>query len=466
MIQRHAAPLINRTSIIFLTGLLAAAMFTLSLEKGAGLLIMRGDDFHTEFDAPSREPVPPSALSEVDREAAEIAWAYFENNTQIATGLVDSTANFPSTTLWDQAGYIFAFIAAKRLGLIDDEEFEFRAGGLLNSIAKFELYNDALPNKVYNTKTLRMTDYGNNEMAEGIGFSALDLGRFLMALRALELEAPLFGPQVRLIVNAWTPTEMSYEGELFGTTVFEDGPVHGQEGRIGYEQYAARAAALWGLDVNQAISARRVLNWETIHGVRVPIDLRLSSIFKSITPTLSEPYILEGLEMGFNHESQLLASRVYEVQEARFIETGLPTMVSEDHISVAPYFLYSSIHSNGIPWAVVAETGERFDELRTLSTKAVFGWDALYQTEYTTQLREDIRELGVLNSGWYAGRYEQTGELNDTLTLNTNAVILEALHYRAFGPFLTIESVIESDLTQEEQKEANKQKALFRFNNN
>ena len=466
MLQSQTAPLLNRTSIVFLAGLLAAATFTLSLEKGAGLLIMRGDDFHSEFASPSREPVAVSTLTQADKDAAEIAWAYFENNTQLETGLVDSIADFPSTTLWDQAGYIFAFIAAKRLDIIDVDEFNARAENLLHSFSTITLYQDDLPNKVYNTQTLKMTNYANNEVALGIGFSALDLGRFLMALRILELEAPHLGSQVRLLVNAWTPSAMSNEGELFGITELEDGAHEGQEGRIGYEQYAARAAALWGFDVSQAISARRVLGWETIHGVRVPIDLRLSTIFKSITPTLSEPYILEGLEMGFNHESQLLASRIYEAQEARFRDTGTPTMVSEDHISVAPYFLYSSVHSNDEPWAVVAENGERFDELRTLSVKAIFGWDAIYQTDYTAQLRDDVLDLGTPEFGWYAGRYEDSGEPNDTLSLNTNAVILEAIHYRAFGPFLNIESAENTELSLEEQKAFNKQKALFRFNNN
>lgn len=429
----------NKTSIVFLCGLLAAAGFTLTLEKGAGLMVMRGDDFHAEFDQPSIEPVLPSPLSDDDRAAAEIAWAYFETNTRAETGLVDSAANYPSTTLWDQAGYIFALVAAKRLEIIGEEEFAERAEPLLESLSAIELYEDALPNKVYNTISLAMTDYGNQEIPDGIGFSALDLGRFLMSLRILELEAPELGPDIRKIVGRWSPSSMSAEGELIGISVLEDGPLVGQEGRIGYEQYAARAAALWGFDVSQAISARRVIGWENIHGVKIPTDLRLASVFKSITPTLSEPYILEGVELGFNHESQLLASRIYQAQEARYEATGIPTMVSEDHLSQAPHFLYSSVYSNGDPWAVITESGERHDDLRTVSTKAVFGWDALFATDYTAMLRQSVEDLAVHGEGWYAGRFEATGQPNDILTLNTNAVILEALHYRANGPFLAMD---------------------------
>ena len=426
----------NQGSIVFLGGVLFAALFTLSLERGAGLMVMRGDDFHTEFEQAGLQPVPPRALSASDLRAADIAWDYFERNTRAETGLVDSVANYPSTTLWDQAGYVFALISAQRLALITDEEFNRRLAPLLASLVKMDLYQGALPNKVYNTRTLAMTDYGNQTADVGVGFSALDLGRLLMSLRILELHAPEYGPDIRKIVAAWTTTAMTEGGELVGTTELEDGPLTGQEGRIGYEQYAARAAALWGLDVSQAISARRVIGWQDIAGVKVPTDLRLASVFKSITPTLSEPYILEGVELGFNHETQLLASRVYEAQAAHFAETGIPTMVSEDHINQPPHFLYSAVFSNGDPWAVVSETGERFDALRTLSVKAVFGWDAIFATDYTAAMRQEVEDLGTPGQGWFAGIYEQDGSTNDILTLNTNAVVLEALHHRAFGPFL------------------------------
>lgn len=36
--------------------------------------------------------------------------------------------------------------------------------------------------------------------------------------------------------------------------------------------------------------------------------------------------------------------------------------------------------------------------------------------------------------GWYAGLFEADGSANEILTMNTNAVVLEALHYKAFGP--------------------------------
>ena len=140
---------------------------------------------------------------------------------------------------------------------------------------------------------------------------------------------------------------MAYRGELNGATRRDDEIEYLQEGRIGYEQYAARAAALWGLDALDATTAARTMDWFEIPGEQVGVDLRHSTAFRAITPTLSEPYLLLGLEMGLTGDAQVLADRVYTAQENRYRQTGQVTMISEDNINQVPWFLYSSVYSNG-----------------------------------------------------------------------------------------------------------------------
>ena len=132
----------------------------------------------------------------------------------------------------------------------------------------------------------------------------------------------------------------------------------------------------------------------------------------------------------------LPAMRIYEAQAAEGERTGRAVMVSEDHIDRAPYFLYSSVFANGQDWAVIDEVGTLYPGLRTLSTKSVFAWHALLSTAYTTRLMAEIAPLENPARGWAGGIYEADGQINAALSLNTNAVILEALHYRQFGPFL------------------------------
>lgn len=423
-----------RSSLLFIIGLLAAAGLAIGFDSGGRYLALSGSAALDLTRAPLLEPRPPRPLSAEDRRAATIAWAYIRANTQEETGLVDSVAGYPSTTIWDQGSYLLALVAARELQIIPETEFDTRTTRLLTTLKALPLYEDRLPNKVYDTRTLNMADYDNTVSRHGIGWSALDIARMLAALRVLERHRPDHGNRIRALLATWDLNAMTGGGDLIGATREPQGTVYHQEGRIGYEQYGARAAALWGLDVARAISAREALDWVSVEGVETPVDLRRSEMFRAITPTLSEPYMLQGLELGLDAEGRALAARVYAAQEARYEATGQQTMVSEDHIDRAPYFLYSSVFSNGQPWAVVTKDGDFFPDLRTVSTKAVFAWDALYDTGYTDRLRAGLSALADPGRGWPAGAYERDGSVNDVYALNTNAVILEAVHYMAHGP--------------------------------
>ncbi len=428
-------PFKNRHSVFFIVGLCLSAGVAISVD-GFGALQSRAAAQQVPFED-ARPVLAARDLSPEDLIAARTAWTYFEKNYRPETGLVDSVAGFPSGTLWDQGSYIFALISARRLGIITASQFDARVNGILQTLGALELFDGKLPNKVYNTQSLGMVDYSNTPQPDGIGWSALDVCRMLMALRVLERRFPEYGPTVQNVLSDWDLGSMAKDGRLWGTQRKDDEIRYLQEGRMGYEQYAARAAGMWGLDVNLASSAQSILGWSRIDGVQVPIDLRTSNSFHAITPTLSEPYILMGLEMGFDSETAVLANRVYSVQEQRFHRTGIPTMVSEDNIDQEPYFLYSSVHSNGRSWAVVSESGEHYPELRTTSLKTTFGWNVLYGTSYTERLREDLTDLAT-GEGWASGLYEVGGTINTTLTLNTNAVVLQSMHYKRFGPLWTL----------------------------
>ncbi|MEM6374484.1 MAG: DUF3131 domain-containing protein, partial [Pseudomonadota bacterium] len=114
--------------------------------------------------------------------------------------------------------------------------------------------------------------------------------------------------------------------------------------------------------------------------------------------------------------------------------TGQLTAVSEDHINQAPYFVYAGVWGDGEPWSVLTEEGTNHPELRTVSTKASFAWHALYNTRYTARLMEAVMPLSDPQKGFAAGQYEADGAVNDVYTLNTNSIVLEAIHYMAFGP--------------------------------
>ena len=177
-----------RSHIIFLTGLVTAFGMVGWLEG-----ISMGNAATPEaIVAPSNDVsiAPTRALTAQEMQWAQTAWKYFQNNTVPATGLVNSVDNYPASTLWDTSSYLMAVIAAQRLGIIDQTEFDARIFKALDTLAKLPLFEGKLPNKSYNTVSLKMVDYTNQPSEKGIGWSAIDIGRLLVPLNVLTWHYP------------------------------------------------------------------------------------------------------------------------------------------------------------------------------------------------------------------------------------------------------------------------------------
>ena len=96
---------------------------------------------------------------------------------------------------------------------------------------------------------------------------------------------------------------------------------------------------------------------------------------------------------GFTGSAREAAWRVYRAQEARWRNTQVLTAVTEDHVDRAPWFVYNSVHTNGRDWVAVTDKGEDAPAVRSLSTKAAFGWHALYGNDYTRKLLAAVPKL-------------------------------------------------------------------------
>ncbi|WP_019505067.1 DUF3131 domain-containing protein [Pleurocapsa sp. PCC 7319] len=376
-----------------------------------------------------------SPLTPEEETYARSAWQYFLNNYQESTGFTNSFGGYPSGTLWDMGNYLMALNAARWLNLIDQTDFDLRLNKFLASLSGLRLFEDSLPNKVYNTATGEMVDYGNNPVERGIGWSALDIGRILAAFHVLRTCNPQYSEWLQSIVDRWAVERSIQDGYMFGATVLEDGQtLLVQEGRLGYEEYAARGYELWGFAVPKALSYEPFKMVE-IYGVQLPVDTRRFQETNANNYVVSESYILDGIEFGFLGQQQEYAERVFEVQRRRYLATGQLTAVTEDNIDGAPYFLYNTIFSNGNAWATITETNELYPEKRSISTKAALGWRYIFpESEYAQQLFQVATGLmSPDGGGFYAGLYEETNQPNKALTGNTNGLIMEILYYKARG---------------------------------
>lgn len=427
-----------RSHIAFCIGLCLAASFSLSMETGIAASLRSGANAKIVQSADQTEVVISKNLSAVDLEHARIAWAYFESNLQPETGLVNSVNNFPSTTIWDQASYLLGLISAHRIGLIEQTEFDIRLSKNLHTLAKLPLFDGKLPNKVYDTRTLIMTDYANKPMERGIGWSALDIARITVPLNILLFDYPDHAGAAGAILASWNFSAMLNDGTMYGARVDENGETEiVQEGRLGYEEYGARAINLLGLDALMAARYDDFLDYARVAGESIAIDSRSFSEFDAHNYVVSEPYILTAVEFGLDFQSKELAHRIYRAQHERFKRSGIVTAVSEDNIDQEPYFLYNTVYANGVAWNALAEDGSEHPDKRTVSTKAAFGWDAIYATEYTSELMDYVAITKTDQNGYASGVYEIDGRVNNITTANTNAIILETIQYKANGPLLT-----------------------------
>jgi hypothetical protein len=434
-----------RSHIVFIIGLIAAFGIVMKLESWKSdeeIARMNAQAPVREFNLENTVNIPTparvAALSEQEMQWARTAWKYFENNTQ-PTGLANSVDNFPSTTMWDMGSYLLALISAERLEIINKAEFDKRMAAALTSLEKLPLFDGVLPNKAYNTMSGEMTDYNNQPNTRGLGWSALDMARIMVPLNIIVWNYPEHAKNIKGIINRWKLNNIVKDGELQGAGISDDSKTqYWQEGRLGYEEYAAKPFNLLDMDVSKANRYGANFSMVNIFGIDVPVDSRKPEDFGSQNYVISEPYILDELEFGWDAMAKELAYRVYRAQEERFKKTGILTAVTEDHVDRAPYFVYNTVYSGGKEWRCIDPGGKDVPDLRSLSTKAAFGWDAVFKTNYTKKLVDKVQSLNDPARGWYAGVYEKDQQTNKSITCNTNAVVLEALAYKKFGPAFTI----------------------------
>lgn len=404
--------------------------------------------------APATEQILPffgrhGALNAREKAMAETAWSYFIDGFQPETGLVNAVGSYPSTTLWDTASYISALVSAYELGIIDKREFDKRATLLIATLRNLDLFRGESPNKVYNTKTAAKVDYANKPGE--VGSSALDLGRLLVWLRILKERYPYLANGVDNIPLRWNFCHLvEDDGRLFGSIVKKDKTMaYVQEGRLGYEEYAAKGFALWGFEVAGALDPAP-LQYTPIYGIDVPYDGRDPRIFNTQNYVLTESYLLDGLELGWDLPKTddkapgvasqgwraEFAHRIFAVQQRRFEETGIITARSEHQIDGAPYFVYDSIFANGYAWNTLDPTGVYQPDRAAVAAKAAIGMWALWDAPYTDLLFDTVADLSTSPGGFYEGLYENGNGFIPLQTANNNGIILAALLYKVEGPIL------------------------------
>lgn len=355
------------------------------------------------------------------QDAARSAWSFVNQHYQPSTGFVMPLGKYRFTTMWDVGGMLAALYSARQLGFIDHATYENRTERLLDTLMRLPLYDSRAFNRWYDARTGARVDRGYERPDQFSGWSATDLGRLLVWLKVIGL-APRFQEKAAAVVARIDMTKVVRSGYLWGEDLDDQGRQRVfQEGRIGYEQYAARGFALWGYPAEKALNLDENALPVTVLGRPLVADVRR---FDRLT---NEPFVLWGLELGWDARTASLARQMLLAQEARYHKTGVITITGEDSVQRPPHFFYYyCVYSDGKHFAVdVPNDSAVVDGPRWISAKSAFGFHALMPNRYTDAA---VRAVNPARepAGWASGVYEGSATPTGSISINTAAVILTA----------------------------------------
>ncbi|HEX5870602.1 MAG TPA: DUF3131 domain-containing protein, partial [Longimicrobium sp.] len=222
----------------------------------------------------------PAALGDraLYESAARTAYAYVEANYNPRTGWINSVEGYAFATVWDIGSSLMALYCADQLELLDGDEYDRRMRRALQSLIEARLFDGVAFNKSYSTATGQIAGRAGqeSETAErGYGWSVIDIGRLLNVLRVIDATQPQYRDLIAQIVGRMDYSRLIRDGYLRGEDLDSRGRVRRyQEGRVGYEQYAANGFALWGRQAPLALNVRQNTREVTVLGIPLLRDVR------------------------------------------------------------------------------------------------------------------------------------------------------------------------------------------------
>lgn len=361
---------------------------------------------------------------------AQTAWAYFEANRQPQTGMFNSKQGYAFATPWEMGHMLAGLVSAQQLGLIDRDRFLDETATLLSTLADLPLYNQSLPNREYSTRTGQMIDMNNQISQTGSGWSAIGLGRLMLWLALTARYYPELDAAAHAVSSNWNISSLVDQGRFVGMIRRGATEQTFQEGRLGYEQYAAAGFALQGINLANAMTYDTI-GTRQIDRVLVWLDQRPNS------RTTSEPLYLGLMELGgIDGCFRQVADSHLKAQLSHAVLSKTPTAMSEEFLPAAPWFVLSSVYANGQAWNTASHDGQPRPDLQTYSLKSALAWYAIAPRSFDQWPNNIVEQLSSPN-GYRAG-IMNSGKSNTALSLATNAVILESLWYinRERQPFM------------------------------
>jgi len=374
----------------------------------------------------------PEPLDTTESAAANAAWAYFARTGDPVSGFSPASNRSAQIGPWEMGSTLHAILAAQRLGLVSGIEASRRISLCLSSLAGLPVGRTKLPGRAYHFETL--SPVGSKAVLSGqvIGFSARQILRLVSGFIATAHHHGDLAPEIALILNRWNMRYLLKKNTLHSAVAGRNGrEILRSEEWLGHEQYAARTASFIGMKAERAADIRPNLGAHKIGDIPAPCDKRRFGGKPAILT--SDPFHLEAMEFGWRQDMLDVAASLLLCFRNRFERTGNLTAPGEDVLDKPPGKVIQGLRNSALPFASVDETGNDTQITWELSTKSAFGWWSLVPSPYAQKLLDGVSHLMTPN-GWQSGVFEGNGKINTSISLNTNAAILQALHYKAQGP--------------------------------
>ncbi len=370
---------------------------------------------------------------------AKTAWKYFENNYHPKTGLINVKDGFQLATMASVGDYLLALIAARDFEIISRHEFDGRMSAILSFLNNMPLFNNELPNLNYSANNGWMSNYANQQGE--LGWSAMDIGRLMVALRIVRDRYFEYGEYIDRAVLRWSFCNVIDSlGNLYGGTRVGDRIEHYPDGKLGWKEYAARGFQAWGFPTQKSSSLDPV-DVIRMYDIDLMFDGGDERESNGNNALVTLPFLFDGMEFGWENVGYITtdkryvtqAQSVYEVQKRRYEREDIFTARTTRILPEEPYLIHDAIFSNGNKWNTCSEDGTYYPQFSAVSVKAAFGMWVLWKTAYTDKLIMVVNLLFDPERGWFEARLERSGEVERSITLATNAMILECLYFKKNG---------------------------------
>lgn len=432
-----------RSYVTILLGFLIGFGIVLYVEKHMPPVVEEKAGYTLSKDFP---PLPQQRDLTFDEAVwARVAWQYFANNTQL-TGLANAQDQRPYTSLWDTGSYLMALIAARQLDIVTAEEFDQRISKALTALSLLPLLPSGVPGNWYQTQTLELLrDPADTEAPTT---PAVDMGRLLVPLTVLMWRYPYHAAQVQEVLAQWNLNSLFESSTPATATSIQvahwDLGANTNRSGYGFRLYTAGTLRMVspsaGIAVTQPPEGVKLVQ---IDGYAIPSDGFRRGVDQEAPTIITLPYVLTGLEMGFDSRSAEFAWRIVRIQQRLYKATGNYTSVNTDYAEQAPDFIANLPGQQPVQDATVQRSD--LPPPRILSTRSAFGWYALFRNAWSETLRTQAVPLLVPGKGWYEG-YSGNQAVNQIISADTNAVVLESLSYIAHGQLLCLACVPPSSM--------------------